>query len=216
MKEPEQFPFVMTAGMIIVCTVYILIGGISYMAYGSHVQPAVVYNFPRDNPLTVTVHILYTAAIILSAPLVLFPATKILENGLFKNYPSGSGDLRIKWIKNVFRIFLLAICAIVAFSIGGDNLDIFVSLVGSIACVPLCFIFPGKITILIIRFILIGVIIGMFHYKVAKTVKGKSLDMFLIVFGSIVMVYTLYVTVNSLIHPQVESFTLPPYCPTHT
>lgn len=144
MKKPEKFPFVITMGMIIVCAIYILIGGISYLAYGNRIQAAVVYNFPRDNPLTVTVHILYTAAIILSAPLVLFPATKILENALFKKYPSGSGDLRVKWVKNLFRIFLLGVCALVAFCIGGDNLDIFVSLVGSIACVPLCFIFPGK------------------------------------------------------------------------
>jgi amino acid permease len=66
MKQPERFPFVVTVGMIIVCSIYILIGGISYMAYGNEIQPAVVYNFPRDDPLTLSVQILYSIAIVLT------------------------------------------------------------------------------------------------------------------------------------------------------
>lgn len=66
MKEPQRFPFVVTVGMSIVCSIYILIGVISYMAYGSHIQAAVVYNFPRDSPLTISVQLLYSVAIILT------------------------------------------------------------------------------------------------------------------------------------------------------
>lgn len=66
MKQPERFPFVVTVGMAIVCSIYILIGAISYMAYGNHIQAAVVYNFPRDNPLTIAVQLLYSIAIILT------------------------------------------------------------------------------------------------------------------------------------------------------
>lgn len=66
MKEPNRFPFVVTIGMIIVCCIYILIGGISYMAYGNHIQAAVVYNFPRTDPLTIAVQVLYSIAIILT------------------------------------------------------------------------------------------------------------------------------------------------------
>jgi amino acid permease len=75
---------------------------------------------------------------------MLFPATKILENLIFYRFESGAVDLRVKWAKNIFRLLLVCFCAVCAYSIGGENLDIFVALVGSLACVPLCFIFPGE------------------------------------------------------------------------
>ncbi|KAK4510943.1 uncharacterized protein ATC70_000052 [Mucor velutinosus] len=197
MKQPERFPFVVTVGMAIVCSIYILIGAISYMAYGNHIQAAVVYNFPRDNPLTIAVQLLYSIAIILTAPLMLFPATKILENGIFRKCRSGSQDFKVKWCKNLFRVFLLSFCAAVAFGIGGENLDVFVSLVGSVACVPLCFIFPG-----------------LFHYKVSKSLKEKTMDIVLSTFGIGIMIFTLYVTIASFVKPEIASFVLSPYCPT--
>jgi amino acid permease len=109
---------------------------------------------------------------------------KIIENGIFGRFGSGRDSLRIKWSKNVYRIILSIICAVIAFAIGGDNLDKFVSLVGSIACVPLCFVFPGLL-----------------HYKVSKKLSDKLLNIFLIVFGVGIMVYTLYVNINTFVHP---------------
>ncbi|KAL0096062.1 transmembrane amino acid transporter protein-domain-containing protein [Phycomyces blakesleeanus] len=165
MKRPSQFPFVVTVGMIIVCSVYILIATLSYLAYGDTIQAAVIYNFPRDNKLTVAVQIVYAAAIILTAPMMLFPALKILENGIFQKFAP-------------------------------DNLDKFVSLVGSVACVPLCFIFPG-----------------MFHLKIATNRKDKIFDTLLIIWGVGIMVFTLYVTINSFVHPGPAGEALEPYCP---
>ncbi|RCI04934.1 neutral amino acid transporter [Rhizopus stolonifer] len=66
MKDPRRFPFVVTIGMTIVCSVYILIGTMSYLAYGSHIQAAVVYNLPAQNGLTLSVQCLYSLAIILT------------------------------------------------------------------------------------------------------------------------------------------------------
>jgi amino acid permease len=130
-----------------------------------------------------------------SAPLMLFPAIKIVENGLFGNR-RGRNSFKIKWMKNGVRFLLAVICAAVAFGIGADNLDKFVSLVGCVACVPLCFIFPG-----------------LFHFKVAKNVKDKVYDSILMIWGVGILVYTLYVTINSWIQPAAAGPTLPPYCP---
>lgn len=174
MQRPEKFPFVLTLGMIIVCVIYILIGTISYVAYGDTVQSAVIYNFPEDNIMTVTVKILYSVAICLTAPLMLFPALKIIEKCIFCNFSSGRDNICTKWSKNIYRIVLCIVCAAIAFGIGGDNLDKFVSLVGSVACVPLCFIFPG-----------------MFHLKVSKKRLDVILNIALIVFGVAVMIFTL-------------------------
>ncbi|KAI9276397.1 transmembrane amino acid transporter protein-domain-containing protein [Sporodiniella umbellata] len=66
MQEPKQFSFVVTVSMTIVCVVYILIGTISYIAYGSRIQAAVVYNFPAESALTLSVQCLYSVAIILT------------------------------------------------------------------------------------------------------------------------------------------------------
>jgi amino acid permease len=109
---------------------------------------------------------------------------KIIENGIFGKFGSGRDSLRIKWSKNVYRIILCIICAVIAFAIGGDNLDKFVSLVGSIACVPLCFVFPG-----------------LFHYKVSKKLSDKLVNIFLVIFGFGIMAYTLYVNINTFVHP---------------
>ncbi|KAI9363145.1 transmembrane amino acid transporter protein-domain-containing protein [Pilaira anomala] len=195
MQRPERFPFVLTLGMIIVCVIYILIGTISYLAYGDTIQSAVIYNFPPDNKLTVTVKILYSLAICLTAPLMLFPALKIIEKCIFSKFDSGKDSVTIKWSKNIYRTILCILCAAIAFGIGGDNLDKFVSLVGSIACVPLCFIFPG-----------------MFHLKVSNKRQDVILNFALITFGVVVMIFTLYVSFDSFLHPIGTDTVLAPYC----
>lgn len=196
MENPKKFPFVVTLGMIIVTMVYILIGTLSYLAYGDKIQAAVIYNFPPANNLTIAVQLLYSLAICLTAPLMLFPALKIIENGLFSRFRSGRDSVPVKWSKNVYRIILCVICAAIAFGIGGDNLDKFVSLVGSVACVPLCFIFPG-----------------MFHLKVSKKKLDILTNSLLIIFGVGIMIYTLYVSIDSWIRPAPAGEALAPYCP---
>lgn len=196
MQRPEKFPFVLTLGMIIVCSIYILIGTIAYLAYGDTVQSAVIYNFPLDSKLTIVVKLLYSLAICLTAPLMLFPALKIIENGLFQKFKSGKESMGVKWSKNVYRVLLCILCAVVAFAIGGDNLDKFVSLVGSIACVPLCFIFPG-----------------MFHMKISRKRVDRVADSALILFGIGIMFYTLVVSIKTFINPLTESTALLAYCP---
>jgi amino acid permease len=66
MERPEKFPLVVSLGTIIVCVIYIVVGSMSYLAYGDQIQAAVVYNFPPSNPLTITVQLLYSVAIILT------------------------------------------------------------------------------------------------------------------------------------------------------
>ncbi|KAG1144873.1 hypothetical protein G6F37_008296 [Rhizopus arrhizus] len=196
MERPDKFPFVLTLGMLIVTVIYILIGTLSYLAYGDTIQAAVIYNFPQDNKLTIAVELLYSLAICLTAPFMLFPALKIIENGIFGRFKSGRRSMLVKWSKNVYRVIISTACAAIAFGVGGDNLDKFVSLVGSVACVPLCFIFPG-----------------MFHWKVSKKWQDKLIDGFLTIFGIGIMIYTLYVTISSFVHPHSTGQSIAPYCP---
>ncbi|KAF9436626.1 neutral amino acid transporter [Entomortierella beljakovae] len=180
MAEPEKFPRVLAITITIVSMIFCSVGALCYSSFGNKIQTIVLLNLPVDEGMTITVEIIYTCAIILSVPLMLSPASRIMENSIFGD-KSGGQYPKTKIQKNMLRIGLICTCAFVSFSIGGLNLDKFVSFVGSVACIPLCFIFPA-----------------LFHYKAcAKTVKEKLLDILLGIFGVIVMVFTMYITIRS-------------------
>lgn len=139
MKQPHRFPGVLAGVMVVITLIFLSAGGLSYAAYGSATKTVILLNMPQDDKFVNVVQLLYSLAILLSTPLQLFPAIRIMENELFTR--SGKYNPYIKWKKNVFRFFLVIICAIVAWC-GADNLDKFVSLVGSFACVPLIYVYP--------------------------------------------------------------------------
>lgn len=139
MKRPSEFPSVLAIVMIIITIIYTIMGALSYAAFGSSTKTVVLLNLPQDDKFVNAVQLLYSLAILLSTPLQLFPAIRIAENGLFTR--SGKHDPYIKWKKNVFRFFLVAVCAAIAWG-GAADLDKFVAVIGSFACVPLVMIYP--------------------------------------------------------------------------
>lgn len=139
MRHPKKFPKVMFVVMVIITTLFVVMGAVSYAAYGSKTETVVLLNLPQDDRMVNGVQFLYSLAILLSTPLQIFPAIRITENALFTR--SGKYNPYIKWQKNVFRFFVVALCALVAWG-GADNLDKFVALVGNFACIPLVYIYP--------------------------------------------------------------------------
>jgi len=125
--------------MISITILFVGMGALSYAAFGSATKTVVLLNLPQDSKLVNAVQLLYSLAILLSTPLQLFPAIRIMETGLFSR--SGKYNPYIKWKKNAFRFFLVAVCAVVAYA-GANDLDKFVALVGSFACVPLVYVYP--------------------------------------------------------------------------
>ena len=73
---------------------------------------------------------MYALAILLSVPLQLFPAVRILENGLFTR--SGKADPLVKWQKNVFRFAMVIFCTALSW-VGAADLDKFVAFIGCFA-----------------------------------------------------------------------------------
>ena len=139
MKKPSEFPPVLAIVMVVITAVFISMGAISYAAFGSSTKTVVLLNLPQDDKFVNAVQFLYSLAILLSTPLQLFPAIRILETEIFSR--SGKYNAYIKWEKNVFRFCLVMLCAAVAWGGAGD-LDKFVALVGSFACVPLVYVYP--------------------------------------------------------------------------
>lgn len=89
-------------------------------------------NLPQDDKFVNASQFLYSIAILLSTPLQLFPAVRIMENGLFAPQKSGKRSLKVKWEKNAFRTLVVVLCAVIAW-VGAADLDKFVSLIGSLA-----------------------------------------------------------------------------------
>lgn len=141
MTNPSKFPPVLAGVMIFITVIYILMGALSYAAFGSATKTVVLLNLPQDSKLVNTIQLLYSLAILLSTPLQLFPAIRIMENEIFSR--SGKYNPYIKWKKNVFRFLLVAMCALIAWG-GAADLDKFVALIGSFACVPLVYVYPVR------------------------------------------------------------------------
>lgn len=142
MRTPKNFPWVLGGVMIIITVVFLSMGALSYAAYGSKTETVVILNLPQDDKLVNSVQFMYSLAILLSTPLQIFPAVRILETELFTR--SGKYNPYIKWQKNVFRFFIVMLCAAIAWG-GADDLDKFVALVGNFACIPLVYIYPVQI-----------------------------------------------------------------------
>lgn len=183
MREPRKFPKVLTGVMLFLVVLFGGSGALAYAAFGSKIETVVLKNLPQSSKPVQTVQFLYSLAILLSTPLQLFPALRILETALFVK--SGKTSLRVKWTKNAFRLVVVLGCVGVSI-FGAKDLDKFVSFVGSCACVPLCFVYPA-----------------MLHYKaVAKTRFQKGSDIALMAFGMAAAVYTSYQTIKLMAAPS--------------
>jgi len=182
MREPHKFPRALTGVMFFLLVLFGGAGALSYLTFGSEIDTVVLKNLDSSSPLTLAVQLLYALAILLSAPLQLFPAVRIMENGLFTR--SGKRDWNVKWQKNVFRFFVVMGCTVISW-VGANDLDKFVAFVGSFACGPLCYIYPP-----------------MLHYKAcARTWKQKAADIALIVFGVVATSYTSVQTIFLMLQP---------------
>jgi proton-coupled amino acid transporter len=106
-------------------------GALAYLTFGSDIQTVVLVNLDSRSKMVQSVQFLYALAILLSVPLQLFPAVRILENGLFYE-SSGKRDPRVKWYKNFFRFGMVILCSLISWA-GAADLDKFVAFVGSFA-----------------------------------------------------------------------------------
>ncbi|TQS36397.1 hypothetical protein Golomagni_03155 [Golovinomyces magnicellulatus] len=178
MKNTQKFPALLAGVLVIITAIFLSVGAISYAAFGSKTQTVVLLNLPPDSKLVNAIQLLYSIAILLSTPLQIFPAIRIMENEIFTR--SGRYNLYIKWQKNIFRFLVVMICAGISW-FGAANLDKFVAIVGSIACVPLVYIYPP-----------------MLHLKsVAQSRFHIFTDSLLCVGGFIIMIYTTALTLMS-------------------
>ena len=196
MRDPSKFPRVLAIVMLIISVIFISAGALSYAAYGSATKTVILLNMPQDDRLVNGVQLLYSLAILMSTPLQIYPAIEITSQQLFSR--TGKYNPWIKWQKNIFRFLVVVFCACLAWA-GANDLDKFVSLVGSFACIPLVYIYPVRpprsppprpATDPPSQ--------PLMHYKVAATRRWqRPVNLLLVLFGFCMMIYTTALTVQS-------------------
>ncbi|KAK6455561.1 vacuolar amino acid transporter 4 [Scheffersomyces xylosifermentans] len=185
MVYPNHFPKVLCQVIATISTIFVAMGTLGYLTFGKEIQTVIILNLPQKSPMIVLIQLLYSFAILLSTPLQLFPAIRLLESKLF--FTSGKYSTRIKWLKNLFRFIFVSLVAYVAF-IGGQNLDKFVSFVGCFACIPLVYMYPP---ILHLKSCC-KIEEGMEENEKRRRYWLGILDYVLVVIGGVAMVYTTY------------------------
>lgn len=159
MRHPEKFPLVLALVIGSATLLFITIASIGYLAYGSDIKTVILLNLPQTNIFVNLIQFFYSLAIMLSTPLQLFPAIKIIENKVFPKFTkiyvkkddntsafelrpnSGKLNWKVKWLKNFVRSIIVALVILMAY-FGADQLDRFVSIIGSFACIPLVYMYP--------------------------------------------------------------------------
>ncbi|KAL9618342.1 MAG: hypothetical protein Q9160_006924 [Pyrenula sp. 1 TL-2023] len=198
MRQPEKFPSVLAPVMLIITAIFLSAGALSYASFGSATKTVILLNLPQSSPFVNAVQFLYSLAILLSTPLQLFPAIRIMENELFTPSQSGKFNPHIKWKKNAFRFCLVMLCALIAWA-GANDLDKFVALVGSFACVPLVYVYPPLLHLRAVA-------------KPQGNLRMKLVDIGLCGFGLVGCAYTTALTVKSWVGG--EEGKAPGYCDT--
>lgn len=198
MKHPQDFPLVLSLVIGTVTMFFIIVGTIGYLAYGKYIETVILLNLPQNSIFVNLIQLFYSMAIMLSTPLQLFPAIKIIETKLFPPIyrmnmngesvaiNSGKYNGKIKWYKNSVRSLIVLFVLLIAYY-SFDNLDKFVAIIGSFACIPMVYMYPP-----------------MLHLKSysekaneGKTFKwGVYFDYLLIISGGISMIYTSYQSVK--------------------
>ncbi|OHF04232.1 transmembrane amino acid transporter [Colletotrichum orchidophilum] len=176
MKKPEHFEPLLAGVMLLITCVFTSVGALCYATFGDRTKIEIIDNYPQDSRLVNAVQFMYALAVLVGNPVQLFPAMRIIEGKIF-GHRSGKKDLLTKWKKNAFRTSLVALCIVISVA-GSANLDRFVALIGSFACVPLVYIYPPYL-----------------HLKgIAETRKEKICDYALMALGLVGMVYTTAIT----------------------
>lgn len=186
MKKPEHFSKLLYLVMFIITVIFTSVGALCYATFGDKTKIQVISNFPQSSALVNAVQFLYSLAVLAGEPVQLFPAVRIIETTLFGERATGKKSAAIKWQKNGVRTAVMALCIGISI-VGASDLDKFVALIGSFACVPLVYIYPAYL-----------------HYRgAAETTREKVLDIVLMTGGLIAMVFTTTITVFQWIDSKV-------------
>ncbi|TPX47569.1 hypothetical protein SeLEV6574_g02591 [Synchytrium endobioticum] len=186
MRKPSQFPMTLTCCIALIGTLFLASGVLGYAAFGDKLETVIWLNMPKSDPMVLSLQFLYALAILLSFPLTVYPSIRITEDMIFPSMYSGKTSPRIKMLKNLYRTLLVTFMALLSY-IGSNQLDKIVALVGSLACIPLSFIYPAVFHLVALR------------QHDTRWRPEQLKDAAIVIFGMVMMVYNTFVTLSSFL-----------------
>eukprot|EP00468_Gymnochlora_sp_CCMP2014_P000029 CAMPEP_0167741940 /NCGR_PEP_ID=MMETSP0110_2-20121227/1139_1 /TAXON_ID=629695 /ORGANISM="Gymnochlora sp., Strain CCMP2014" /LENGTH=505 /DNA_ID=CAMNT_0007626055 /DNA_START=887 /DNA_END=2404 /DNA_ORIENTATION=+ len=132
MENQKEFPSVLRHSFIHLLVALIIIGALSYSAYGGHTKNPILLSLPRT-PFVTSIMLLYCFALYCTVPIQMFPATNILEKYSYFN-TIFRGNIY------VHRFVVVLVVGLIASVI--PNFGLFLNVIGAVTGTMIAFILP--------------------------------------------------------------------------
>merc|ERR1711865_1248381 len=162
-----MFKPAITGTMLVLVTLFVLLAAIAYLAFGDNTQVISLQNV-RDlsssdgwSVFEKSVLVAYCVAVIFTYPVQMVPPCRISEKAIWPPAESvslvenvsvdlpGADQTKLLWKKNAWRSAMTFMIYGVA-AVTAKQIDNMVSIIGSIACVPLAYAFPATFHLLVV------------------------------------------------------------------
>lgn len=169
-QNKENFNRTLTGTIVAIAVLFSAFASANVVLYGDSVESILTLNLPAESALRVWVSVAFALGSLTLVFLMAFPTYEILEGRL--QACLGPQVVNKFGAQHALRAVVICLCAVAA-RFGGQELDVFLSLVGAVGCVPLAFIYPCMIHLQL----------------VADTTGTKLLNVAFIIFGFGVMIF---------------------------
>mmetsp|Transcript_25580 Transcript_25580/g.34194 ORF Transcript_25580/g.34194 Transcript_25580/m.34194 type:complete len:338 (+) Transcript_25580:595-1608(+) len=158
-----------------IAILYIIFGEFTLIAWGDRKEfdmPLITSSLPKTDIMTYILKIAFSLNLLFSYPLVIHPANIVVESWLFGSWPK---TRKRQMSKNLSRSIIVALSCVVALTVY-DKLDRFLSITGSLTCIPVAFIIPAALHLQVIA-------------KADDNKRAKIIDITILVLATIALIY---------------------------
>eukprot|EP00904_Undaria_pinnatifida_P006913 jgi/Undpi1/3351/HiC_scaffold_15.g06724.m1 len=118
LRVRDRLPAALCWSMAGITAFFVSFGAFGYLAYGRDVANFITMDLPEETIVGTTVRVMYSVGLVLTSPLQLFPAVKVLERVLWPEASSGASkklpDGKRKWLKNLLRAGMVTFTVVIA------------------------------------------------------------------------------------------------------
>jgi len=142
MEKPQDFPFILRNQMVVLTVIYLVFPTICLIAIGDRLEDIIFFSLPADNSFFLLVQILYAMSSLLSYPVQLFPALRIIENSNAMRYRlfNEKGRTINKKLRYGLRMAIIGLVFLVAYT--ATSFHLFLNLLGSCVFTFIGFVMP--------------------------------------------------------------------------
>ncbi|XP_056141097.1 proton-coupled amino acid transporter 1 [Lampris incognitus] len=140
MQNPQNFSLVLYLGMAVVTFLYISLGAVGYMCFGEHIESSITLNLPNCW-MYQTVKLLYSFGILITFALQFYVPAEIIIPPLVARVSERWETTVDLLLRTALVIFTCALAVLV------PELDLVISLVGSVSSSFLALIFPPMLEV---------------------------------------------------------------------